>query len=381
MSNSKRILFISEFAGFIGGTEKYIFSVAELLKANGFACDMIYKTKTNAFEKFQSVFENCVDVKKSDKLTSLHYQIKTMHRTEDFTFLKFALENFSPTLFVHDHTYVCPKGYKYFPYKRKNCSLKYDKVRCGLCSIAVPPRHFVNGFVNALKRNFSTMPKLFDVMTKFSSYVVLSDFMRGELVKNGIDKNKISLISPFVDVQETQNQVLSGKLKILFAGQHVASKGLHLLFESLSKMKEDFVLDVLGEGARTPFYKDLTIQMNLENKIKFHGFVDAPQTFYKNADVVAFPSMWQEPFGLVGIEAMANSKPVVAFNVGGVRQWLENDKNGILVPERDTKAFAKALDTLATDVQKRNQLGNYAKEFVEKHFTKEKFLESFLKIK
>ena len=141
------------------------------------------------------------------------------------------------------------------------------------------------------------------------------------------------------------------------------------------------MLDILGEGARTPFYKDLAKQMKLENKMNFHGFVDNPQMFYQNADVVVFPSMWQEPFGLVGIEAMANSKPVVAFDVGGVRQWLENGKNGILVPERNTNAFANALDTLATDVQKRNQLGNYAKEFVEKHFTKEKFLESFLKIK
>ena len=381
MNNPKRILFISEFAGFIGGTEKYIFSVADLLKAKGFVCDMIYKTKANAFDKFKSVFENCVDVENSNELASLHYQIKTMHRTEDFSFLKFALEKFSPTLFVHDHTYVCPKGYKYFPYKRKNCSLKYGKVRCGLCSMAVPPRHFTNGIANALKRNFSTMPKLFDIMAKFPSYVVLSDFMRDELVKNGIDKNKISLISPFVDIYETQKQVSDSNFKILFAGQHVASKGLHLLFESLSKMKNDFVLDVLGEGARTPFYKGLATQMNLESKIKFHGFVENPQTFYQEADVVVFPSMWQEPFGLVGIEAMANSKPVVAFDVGGVRQWLENGKNGILVPERDTNAFANALDTLATDVQKRNQLGNYAKEFVEKHFTKEKFLESFLKIK
>ena len=40
MTNSKRILFISEFAGFIGGTEKYIFSVAQLLKSKGFICDM-----------------------------------------------------------------------------------------------------------------------------------------------------------------------------------------------------------------------------------------------------------------------------------------------------------------------------------------------------
>lgn len=381
MTNAKRILFISEFAGFIGGTEKYIFSVAQLLKSKGFICDMIYKTKTNAFDEFQTAFENCVDADNSDKLRPLQYQIKTMHRTEDYNFLEFALENFSPTLFVHDHTYVCPKGYKYFPYKRKNCSLKYNKIRCGLCSMAVPPRHFANGFTNTIKRNFSTMPKLFDIMTNFPSYVVLSDFMRDELVKNGIPNEKISLVSPFVNILETSQQETSDTLKILFVGQHVASKGLHLLFESLIKMKSNFSLDILGEGTRTPFYKDLAKQMKLDDKIRFHGFVNNPQTYYQNTNVVVFPSMWQEPFGLVGIEAMANSKPVIAFDVGGVRQWLKNGENGILVPERNTTAFAQALDLLASDIQRRNELGNNAKKFVENNFTKEKFLESFLKIK
>ncbi len=381
MNNAKRILFISEFAGFIGGTEKFIFSAAKLLKSKGFVCDMIYKTKTNAFDEFKTAFENCIDVTTSDKLLPVSYQIKTMHRTEDLYFLNFALEKFAPTLFIHDHTYICPKGYKYFPYKRKNCSLKYNSFFCGLCSMAVPPRHFSNGFFNTLKRNLLTMPKFFNIMTKFPSYVVLSEFMCNELIKNGIDKNKISLISPFVDLPQEHNQTISDKIRILFVGQHVASKGLHLLFEALSKMKKDFSLDILGESSRTPFYKELAKQMNLDYNINFRGFVKNPQVFYQNADVIAFPSMWQEPFGLVGIEAMACAKPVVAFNVGGIKEWLKDGKNGLLVAERDTQAFAESLDTLASDVKKRKELGIYAKEYVSNHFTKEKFIESFLKIK
>jgi glycosyltransferase involved in cell wall biosynthesis len=204
--------------------------------------------------------------------------------------------------------------------------------------------------------------------------------MRNELLKNGVAENKISLLSPYVDAVETAETQPSGKLKILFASQHVASKGLHLLFESLTKVKSDFELTILGEGSRTPFYKDLAKEFGIAKKTIFAGFVNNPEDFYKRTDVAVFPSMWQEPFGLVGIEAMAYARPVVAFDVGGVRQWLIDGKNGIIVPERNTTLFAEALDKLAQNPSLVKSLGENGRDFVHANFTRENFLKTFLQL-
>jgi len=376
----KRILFISDFAGFIGGTEKYIYSVAKFLKENGFVCDMIYRKKTLKFDIFESVFENCVDWKNATHLKDIKYDFATMHRTEDADFLEYALDNFSPTLFVHDHTYVCPKGYKYYPYKRINCERKYGRIACGLCSLAVPPRHFANGFSELVKRSFVEMPKLNSVAMRFKNFVVISNFMCDELVKNGVDKKRIHLLPAFVESFSQCKKDSTKPLKILFAGQHVISKGLHLLLESVAKMKEDFFLTILGNGSRTPYFKDIAKHLKLNEKIEFVGFVDNPVVYYQSCDVVVFPSLWQEPFGLVGIEAMANSKCVVGFDVGGVSDWLKNAENGIIVKRRDTLAFASALDKLACDSSLRKRLGKNGYSFVAENFSKEKFLKSFLEL-
>ena len=380
MNGKKRILFISDFAGFIGGTEKYIYSVAKLLNENGFVCDMIYRKKINQFEIFKSVFDNCVDWQNALILKEKIYAYASMHRTENADFLEFALDNFSPTLFDHDFTYFCPKGYKYYPFKRINCKRKYNKFVCGLCSLAVPPRHIKNGISEHLRRNFTKMAKLNSVTRSFKNFVVISNFMQETLVKNGIDINCIRLLPAFVEEFSQEKKRAEKPLQILFAGQHVVSKGLHLLLESVAKMKEDFSLTILGEGSRTSYFIELAEQLNLEKKVKFVGFVNNTKEYYKACDVVVFPSLWQEPFGLVGIEAMANSKCVVGFDVGGVSDWLKDGKNGILVKERNTTAFALALDKLACDSKLRESLGENGYSFVEKNFSKEKFLKSFIEL-
>ena len=379
MSISKKILFISEFAGQIGGTEKFIFSTAKLLRENGYVCDMLYKTPAKNLEEFSEVFDVCAPLSEAI-IPASEYLITTMHRTEDANFLRMALDKYAPTLFVHDHTYVCPKGYKYYPYKRKNCAQKYNRFVCAICALSAPLRHFSNGVLDAVKRNVFEMPLLNKTALSFPKFVVISDFMRNELLKNGVAENKISLLSPYVDAVETAETQPSGKLKILFASQHVASKGLHLLFESLAKMKSDFELTILGEGARTPFYKDLAKEFGIAQKTIFAGFVNNPEDFYKRTDVAVFPSMWQEPFGLVGIEAMAYARPVVAFDVGGVRQWLIDGKNGIIVPERNTTLFAEALDKLAQNPSLVKSLGENGRDFVRANFTRENFLKTFLQL-
>ena len=60
---------------------------------------------------------------------------------------------------------------------------------------------------------------------------------------------------------------------------------------------------------------------------------------------------------MTGPEAMAAGVPVVAFDVGGVREWLHHDRNGILVPAKDIRAFASALESLLTDQETASRLG------------------------
>ena len=77
---------------------------------------------------------------------------------------------------------------------------------------------------------------------------------------------------------------------------------------------------------------------------------------YRNADVVLFPSEWDEPFGIVGLEAMACGTPLVATGTGGSAEYLEHESNCLLVPVGDSRSLATAVRRLADDGDLRHRL-------------------------
>ena len=111
-------------------------------------------------------------------------------------------------------------------------------------------------------------------------------------------------------------------------------------------------MDIIGDGL---FKSELLNLISSENipteKIIFHGWLSHTETLQKIKDtyLVVFPSIYPEAFGIVGIEAMMHSKPVVAFDAGGVSSWLQNNITGFLVDVKDEKKFEEKLNTLLHD--------------------------------
>ena len=96
--------------------------------------------------------------------------------------------------------------------------------------------------------------------------------------------------------------------------------------------------------------------------------------------MLVLPSLWPEPFGLVGPEAMAYGKPVVAFDVGGVREWLVDRVNGLLVPRGDVPSLAAAIAELQMDPQLRARLGEGARLCVKERFDRKVILPRLMAI-
>lgn len=88
--------------------------------------------------------------------------------------------------------------------------------------------------------------------------------------------------------------------------------------------------------------------------------------------------MWPEAFGLVGLEAMKNKKPVVAFDSGGIADWLYDGENGYLVPRGDTVFFADRIKFLLENPQIAEEMGERGYEILVSKFTKEAHIDKLL---
>jgi glycosyltransferase involved in cell wall biosynthesis len=190
--------------------------------------------------------------------------------------------------------------------------------------------------------------------------IVYSEYSKAELVGNGFDPDKIRLHVP-IRCWGSNGPVssFSNRNLILFAGQIIRGKGVDILLKALSKITAPFECLILGDGSHRPYCEQLSKKLGLQNRVKFVGYVphDRMREFYLEASVFAMPSVWPEPFGMAGPEAMRYGIPVVAFDAGGIREWLHDGENGFLTPWMDTDAFAARLQFLLTDKALARQLG------------------------
>ena len=111
--------------------------------------------------------------------------------------------------------------------------------------------------------------------------------------------------------------------------------------------------------------------------VVFHGFSPSPDDAFRGVRAVVLPWRWQEPFGLVGPEALAHGVPIVGFDVGAVREYLEDGRTGLLVPSGDVAAFARAVERLLNDASFAAGLGSRGRELVASRFTASALLEGW----
>jgi glycosyltransferase involved in cell wall biosynthesis len=157
---------------------------------------------------------------------------------------------------------------------------------------------------------------------------------------------------------------------VLFAGRLTREKGLPALLDALALVQVPFTAVIAGDGPLREVCEKSAAQLSLDGSVQFRGWLTtaALRQEYARSAFLVVPSLWPEPFGMVGPEAMAYGKPVIAFDVGGVREWLTDAVNGFLVPMGDIPGLAAVIRRLLINSELRTQLGAAARDCVAERF-------------
>jgi len=166
---------------------------------------------------------------------------------------------------------------------------------------------------------------------------------------------------------------------LLFMGRLVEYKGIHVLIEAFKNLSRDHSairLFIVGghtysNNEQTPYVIKLKELASEHNNIIFTGYVDhsAIPGYIRSCDIVVVPSLWEEPFGVVTIEAMAMGRTVVAFKKGGIKEIISNGKTGILVEDATAQGLAQSLSDLIDSPDRRKELGQNARLSVVERFS------------
>lgn len=141
--------------------------------------------------------------------------------------------------------------------------------------------------------------------------------------------------------------------RLLYVGRIDPRKGIDTAVAALEHLPEQATLTIVGEGDRDAerAFGEQADRIGVADRIRRMGFrtrAELPAE-YEASDVVVFPVTWEEPWGLVPIEAMALGRPVVATGRGGSGEYLRDGENALVFPAGDAQALAAAVRRLADD--------------------------------
>jgi glycosyltransferase involved in cell wall biosynthesis len=256
-----------------------------------------------------------------------------------------------------------------------------------------------NGYLSVRDRvaNYfmQKLSKLEEETAKKASIVVtISNYSLEKIQKYYcIEQNKVRIVPNGVDIEKfkpmdtkavRQKFGLGNETCVLFVGSLIPRKGLPFLVEAAKKVaknKADTKFLIVGDGPLRNQLSDSIKSANLSGNFKFLGNLkdDELPAVYNCADVFVLPSI-QEGQGIVLLEAQASGKPVVAFNIGGVKETVQNKETGLLVNRGNVDELADALLKLLTDKALREKMGSNGHRFVSENYTWDICAQKMLKI-
>ena len=210
---------------------------------------------------------------------------------------------------------------------------------------------------------------------KVAAWISISDFQKNKHVEMGIPADRIHNIHHFFEINAPPPPTPpSGDT--LFLGRLSREKGVDLLLRAWAKVRNaNRRLVIAGTGPEESSLKNLASDLNLANVV-FTGFLNAEQqaSLWSNSSALVVPSIWDEPFGMVVLEAWAKERPVVAYAKGALPELIRHGVNGLLADPFSIDDLAKNIQELIDKPDLGPCLGRAGNQHLKKEFNRELWL-------
>jgi len=284
-----------------------------------------------------------------------------------------AASAYAPVVvYAHDFFMRCPGGARYL-----HRSVRFCQEGPGArCFVRAYTERSTNRRPDRVLRAYRRVRAWPATLPALRRVLVASPFVRDVLAAEGVELDRLRVvpypIAPATTVDAPQTR------DVLYLGRLTASKGVHVLLEALANL-EGVTVAIAGDGPERASLEERAARLDLVGRVEFLGWVDqsARPSLFASARVLALPSLWQEPFGMVGVEAFAAGLPVVASDVGGIPSWLHEGAAGLLVPAGDAARLADAISRVLGDEELRSELAARGPREAER-FSMESHLELLL---
>ncbi len=204
--------------------------------------------------------------------------------------------------------------------------------------------------------------------------ISVSEDIRQQIILAGYAQDRIMVVPNMIRLPEqgsVNDRNDNGHIPVVaVAGRFVAKKGIDVFIRAiriLADRKLSFRAVIAGAGADDDLLRQLAHELELDEVVRFTGWINDKADFYKGVDIFCVPSL-HEPFGIVVLEAFVHALPVVSSDSEGPSEIIRHNENGLLVPRGESKALADAMERLLTHKDLVRSLGKAGLDTVQTHY-------------
>lgn len=373
-----KLLHVHERAAFHGGVEQILHDTAHGLADRGWQQALLH-VEPQVDSVFLAPFSDASTSK--NILARFNPDVVLLHKVADTQLINAITRRYPAVRMVHDHDLVCLRRHKYFPLSGRICN-KPAGWHCyaNMCFLNRNPAP--GGFPVTI-HTVGPQKRIIRSHREMRRFVVGSQWMQQELAMNGIPTERIRVIHPIpASLAEIRPLPQQSQTEILYVGQVIRGKGVDLLLRALARVSQPWHATIVGTGNHLESCRRLAATLGIAAHVEFSGWVAHTEleSYYARAAFSVVPSRWPEPFGMVGIEAMARGRAVAAFAAGGIPDWLQDGVNGVLAPAGDIDKLAGAIRGLLADPEYTRTLGTRAAAVAAQQFTHAHYLDAMEKL-
>lgn len=358
-----------------GGEDEVVNAEIRLLK--GYGHEVIFYEKSNAFIERLPFFKKLFFVLFELRFSKVIYkEIKAIVAREKpdiahihniffcitpSVYLALKEENVPIVQTLHNYRFICGRG-TFF----KNGAI------CEKCR----DKRFFNSVIGRCWRNSFVLSFLLarifyeekNFLKYIDSFIVLSNFSKLKFIEFGLEERKLHLKGNFLEIENKENRL--DQDYALFIGRIVDYKGIETLIKAF-KLNPLLKLKIIGDG---PLKKDMRgFTVSLDN-IQWLGKLEKDDVFeaIKGSSFLIFPSECYENMPLAIMESFAFSKPVIASNLGAIKELVIDGVNGMLFQGGDASDLSAKASYLLSHNKERIEMGKNANKIYQERFNKEK---------
>lgn len=384
-----KILHLNEHLAWTGGVETYLLSLLPDLADRGHSQAVAYaRGDGKLVVDSHPLPELSLGTRASEArgaaamhriLDTVQPEVVHLHAVYNLGAVRACLDRVPVLVHGHDYRYLCPASTFYYRRTREVCG----RIAGPGCFPVTLAKHCMSPRPRYALDYYRRVRWFAEEANRFAGVIAPSESAHQRFLAAGFRAGQVTTLPYFCPLAPAvEPRPMPDHLTVLFIGRVRPTKGVDVFIEALARLPDNVRGLLVGDftAASRRQVEAQAAALGCGGRIELRDWVgrEAIREVYAEATMFAFPSVWPETLGIVGIEALACGVPVVASDIGGVREWLRPGETGLLVPPKDPVALAAALEQLLFDAQLNETFGRNGIALVRERFSQDGHIDQLL---